>query len=931
MTNDVPAPCPAAAPESDSALMPDWFRNIVFAAIIVFAGLFVAAPAFHGTWLWEDDQEVSANFAVQDASGKGLATIWKGAVGSAYVPVKSSILWAEWKIFTLIGLRHDATFGTPGAISPDYQGDINAGYHVVNALFHVINALLVWVLFRRLKIKWAWIGGLLFATHPVLVESVAWITGQRNTLALLFMLLSMICFINFDERRKTKDVILSLILFIAAALSYSSVVMLPPCLLLYAWWKRGRLAARDFAYAAPFFLVSVIVSLVTVYYQNVMAIGAEIIPVGDMVSRTATAGMAVWFYLWKIIWPVGLLPIYPRWEVTHPAFAQLAVPWLAMLVVFAACVLHRKTWGRHVILGLGFFLGNLVPVLGFVTMSYMRITWVADHFVYISIIGVLGLAVAGVAALHEKIPANARNSPWTIGAGIAALGALVLALVANAHSHAGKFLNETVMWEYTLSKNPDAWQAHSRLGKVLLDHGRTDDSFFHIQQSVLLRPDLAETNNNMGVLLIQKKRGPEAIPYFRRSVRLMPIGAFLFNYANALTTQGRGAEAVPAYEKLLRMNGGAAFARHMQNRGARTIETLLGKSGSGNENESPRVPAPATLTLADLVARNQNPALDRLLKNKLSADDYQRVLPLRGAAALRELIQLRASDTLDERLKNKTADDLEQLVTNHGGKTLETLLTRRDLLDTLATQDGADTIRAVFTKDAGNDSLFALRRARGTDAYETLVLALRPNPLDHMLAMRNGGPQLGLLLAADGDPLAKFRALRNTAAGNILADMMAGDPVTRLYELIAAASADTNGDPAQTVQRLAAQGIADPSTILTNYGAALLQAGRRDDAIRAYQHALTVRPIPDAMANYAIILTQSGRGKEAVPTFEKLLQVETYARNPVILTNAGIAYSMAGKRDEAIRLLERALEINPDMSDARRNLEIIKQAKDAAR
>ena len=103
MTITIPAPTPTPAPAPER----DWFRIIALAAIIVLAGLLIAAPAFRGTWLWEDDQEISANAAVQGAGNMGLVDIWKpGAVGASYHPVKTTFLWAEWKLFTLVGLRH---------------------------------------------------------------------------------------------------------------------------------------------------------------------------------------------------------------------------------------------------------------------------------------------------------------------------------------------------------------------------------------------------------------------------------------------------------------------------------------------------------------------------------------------------------------------------------------------------------------------------------------------------------------------------------------------------------------------------------------------------------------------------------------------------------------------------------------------------------
>ncbi|MDR1279823.1 MAG: tetratricopeptide repeat protein, partial [Opitutaceae bacterium] len=263
----------------------------------------------------------------------------------------------------------------------------------------------------------------------------------------------------------------------------------------------------------------------------------------------------------KCAWPFNLLPIYPKWEIgklgmvdgkwtelAPPEWYQLLVPWAALIVVFLVLWKWRKTRTRPLLLGLGFFFINLVPVMGFMTMSYMRITWAADHFLYISVIGIIGLAVAGAAWVHDR--AAPEWKPWLLAAVTLATIRVCLA----AHLYCGIFAGEAPMWQHTMRGNNDAWQAHSRYGKVMLDTGKFDAAFYHISQSNRLRPDLAETNNNMGVLLLQKKRVAEAINYFRIAAETMPMPAFMINYANALANNSRGSEAVPVYEKVLKDN-----------------------------------------------------------------------------------------------------------------------------------------------------------------------------------------------------------------------------------------------------------------------------------------------------------------------------------------------------------------------------------------
>ncbi|MDR1190899.1 MAG: tetratricopeptide repeat protein [Verrucomicrobiales bacterium] len=503
-------------------------RQWLYAALVILAGLFVAAPAFHGTWLWDDDQEITANGALR--TWAGLSAIWSGNAGADFLPLKSTILWIEYHLWE----------------------QNNTGYHLITVLAHIINALLVWKLLHKLGLRAAWLGGVLFAVHPVLVESVAWVSEQKNTLSLLLLIPAMLAYINYDEKLHAKNFThalgafgWALGLFLASLLCKSSGIMMPVAILLFAWWKRGRLGWNDVWSSVPFFLVALIISIVTIHFQFRNAIGSEWIPVGGYISRTACAGLLIWFYLYCTIFPFDLCPIYPKWNVDPPEW-YLFLCWPALLALLWWLWTHRKTWGRHVLFGLGFFLIFLVPVLGFVTMSYMRITWAADHFLYIPAIGLIGLAVATINRLYTATPLEYKK--WTLTGFIA----LFCVLTGFAHFYSGVFANEATMWTYTLSKNENAWQAHSRYGKVLLDSGNIDAAWVHIFHSNRLRPDLAETNNNMGVLLMQKNRPQEAIPFMQRAANIMPEAVpFRLNLANLLANTGHPRESLAHYEYVL--------------------------------------------------------------------------------------------------------------------------------------------------------------------------------------------------------------------------------------------------------------------------------------------------------------------------------------------------------------------------------------------
>jgi tetratricopeptide (TPR) repeat protein len=565
-----------------------WQDFLMRAAVIVLACFWVYSPVchpvHHADWLWDDDQLLTANQTVQhrvspDPSvppdhAATLAKLWFNPEGADYFPLSYTALWAQWPFFQM-----DPRTGGPvqlGGPSAPWP----TGFHMTSVVLHALGSLLLWRLFKVMKIPGAWFGALLFAVHPVCVESVAWVSELKNTLSMPLFLLSAISFVKFDDAAEEDEskwlhYVLSVVFFLLAMFAKTSVVAMPVVLLLYAWWKRGEVTIRDFVRAAPFFLISIVLGLVTIYYQHGRAIGQETIIVPPyfenglpslkgIFSRLAIAGMSTLFYLSMIFWPVNLLPIYTRWEIDPPKVWQLLpIP----VILGAAWWLwqNRATWGRNVIFGLGFFVLMVAPVLGFITISYMRITWAADHFIYLPMIGVIALIAAAVAGWYDRLPSGER--PLLV-AGCAA-GLAVLTWIS--YGLAVTWVNEDELWTHTLQHNENAWQAHNRLGAKKFARGHVDDipvpnpalldpatqvkikgALHHFTRSTALRPDLGETHNNLGTALSSKGRLDEAIDQFKEAVRVTPhVPAIHMNLANALAAGGRFPEAEAKYLELI--------------------------------------------------------------------------------------------------------------------------------------------------------------------------------------------------------------------------------------------------------------------------------------------------------------------------------------------------------------------------------------------
>jgi tetratricopeptide (TPR) repeat protein len=500
------------------------WSTILQALVIVATVLWIYWPVLHGDWLWDDTLLVRDNAVVHEPYG--LWKIWfdPGSLFD-YQPLKVSVVWLQWQLW----------------------GNDTLGYHLTNVFLHLLSALLVWRLLSKFGLRLAWLGGLIFAVHPVQVESVAWIAELKNTLSLPPFLLAMCAWIDFDERRKTKDYILALGLFLVAMLCKTTMVMFPVVILLYAWWKRGRVGWKDARVTAPFFVVSLSLGLVTVWFLHNHAMADDPIQLGGFFSRLACAGLSISFYFSKCLLPVGLIPIYPRWVVDPSKLIQF-LPWPILVAVIFWLWTKRGSWGRHALLGIGFFLINLAPFVGFNTASYMAFTWVMDHILYIPIIGLIALVVAALGQMEIQLPSSFRFY------GIGLLAGIVVLLVLASRGYAALYLNSETLWSYELRHNPEAYPAHNNLGDVQLEQGRLPEAMEQFEEALRIKPDYAEACYNLGTALLRAGQLTKAIEQFELALRINPDYAKAHgNLGDALQQAGRLPEAIEQFKQALRI------------------------------------------------------------------------------------------------------------------------------------------------------------------------------------------------------------------------------------------------------------------------------------------------------------------------------------------------------------------------------------------
>ena len=508
---------------------PNWKLNLLRAALIIAAGFWVFAPALRGDWLMDDDFYLTQNALLGDP-----ARLWKiwFAPGSLieYYPIEASlqaIQWHFWRLDTL-------------------------GYHLTNLVLHLTGALLVWRLLSKFGLRLAWLGGFLFAIHPAVVESVAWISEFKNTLSLPFFLLSMCAWIDYAESKRSRDYLLALGFFLVAMLCKISMALFPIVILLYAWWKRGRIGWRDLMAATPFFVISLVLSYTTIWvgihFRHSHLQELDIPYVGGIASRLALAGTSIAFYLAKFFWPVVMVPIYPKWTVDPPSPAEF-FPWLILGGLIGWFWSARASWGRHALLGVGFFLLNLLPFVGLTSVSYMSFAWVMDHFIYLPMIGLIGLTIA----VLENVEVHVSDPTHSWLAGITAV---VLALLAwQSEVYAGVFIGPEMLWTYTIEHNPTAWLAYNNLGNTYFATGRVPEAIAAYEKALELNPSMSEAHNNLGRVLDHQGRVPEAIVHYEEALKYDPhFGVAQTNLAHALARMGLLDQAIYHYQQALLVN-----------------------------------------------------------------------------------------------------------------------------------------------------------------------------------------------------------------------------------------------------------------------------------------------------------------------------------------------------------------------------------------
>jgi Flp pilus assembly protein TadD len=471
---------------------------LVIAVIVVYLRTFGASFV-----LFDDNHHVYANPFLNPVSLAGIGRLWRHAYEWLYIPLAYTIL-AGIALFAQTPAQMMSSIGQTVTVSP-------GAFHFASVVFHIANVLLCLLLVLRItrSRKTALLCSLLFAVHPLQVESVAWISELRGLTSAFFGLAALNVLVSsrqIGDSAPAKSRVLywvSPLLVICAMLCKPAAVVLPVAVLiidrvaLATSWRRSVVTAAIWgASVLPF-------ALITQSLQDVIPAGVSL-----WWQRPFVAGDALAFYLFKAVVPINLCIDYGRTPHSVMSNGWGYLVWAIPASLFLLASLYRRQ-RPMVQLGALMFVAFLLPNLGLVPFKYQGYSTVADRYAYLPLIGI-GLVVGDVVSAIQSNVA------------VRAVSVALIALAILSFNQTGHWSDNAEFVRHTLDVNPKAGFAHANLGVLLLKQGRGAEAIEHFNEALKIDPDDAKTENNLGLALVKMGRLDDAELHYRRAVELDP-------------------------------------------------------------------------------------------------------------------------------------------------------------------------------------------------------------------------------------------------------------------------------------------------------------------------------------------------------------------------------------------------------------------------
>jgi hypothetical protein len=432
-----------------------------------------------------------------------------------------------WNSINLMLERDTSRWGKLGYFAPvtalSFMADLVAagwiGHEMTilkasNLIWHVLNSLLVLWLLRLLGFDlWvAFTAAAIFSLHPLQVSTVAWLTERKNLVMGFFFLSALI--LHLYWRRADKPYLYGAVLvsYALAILAKPAAVVLGPCIVMTDWFLIDkRLTARSIVSVTPLVLLGLLWTVVAIWTEGKVS---HPLPLMD---RILLAPYSMAFLMWKFLVPIDLSLLYPRVEVD----ASSLIWWMPAVMLVASGVLmlvvHRIRPMWVALWCLGFYGANFAPSSGIVPFGGMKELWVANHYQYLSIIGLSLLVCAAVAWVARKFEQPASFSIKALVTSAAIIG---LGVLSSGQLKAWK--NAESLWQSVLRVNPTSLTANQNLGDYFDEQGRFREAALCYRRALQSRPEQHKVWYNLGLVTMKLGQLQDAAEYLHQALLIRP-------------------------------------------------------------------------------------------------------------------------------------------------------------------------------------------------------------------------------------------------------------------------------------------------------------------------------------------------------------------------------------------------------------------------
>ncbi|HVN48441.1 MAG TPA: tetratricopeptide repeat protein, partial [Bacteroidota bacterium] len=387
-------------------------------------------------------------------------------------------------------------------------------YHLTNIALHAANAMLVIILLQMLggDKMISFIGGLMFALHPLRVESVAWIAERKDVLSAFFILAALIMYIRSRKSLSPSTLVPVLLFMVAALLSKAIAVVLPVLFLLYDYYADGKITKQAVMEKIPFFILSMIFGIIAVFAQY--STGARATdPHFHLLQSFFRSFYGMVFYAEKMLLPLNLTPVYPYPEMIHASYPILF--WISPVMVAAiGFCMYRFRANRLLLFAVLFALVTLLPVLQFVPVGRAI---AADRFTYLPSIGYSLLMGMSIRYVWKRF----RQAWGRIMVVVVSISVLAIFFVMT-QNQLMVWQNNITLWSRVLYYYPNYAEAYNDRGTAFAEQGMVVRALMDLDTAIHFDSTDSEYFVNRGLVYVHSKQYPEAVKDFSSAIKFDP-------------------------------------------------------------------------------------------------------------------------------------------------------------------------------------------------------------------------------------------------------------------------------------------------------------------------------------------------------------------------------------------------------------------------